>query len=430
MTMTVIKVDISNAVEEPDGLCRHAQEANQLLHTGGGAGNDYLGWVNLPSSMLAEEIKEIKCIAASLREKAEVIISIGIGGSYLGARAVIEALGGSFRDLRVSDGPRVVFAGNNLSEDYIWELLEALKGRSIAVVVVSKSGTTLEPAAAFRIIKAEMECRYGKQEAARRTVVVTDARRGALKELADREGYASLVIPDDVGGRYSVLSSAGLLPIACAGIDMDELMRGARDMEVATGSDMSFAENPAAVYAAVRNELYAEGFKIEILASYEPRLQYLAEWWKQLFGESEGKDGRGIFPASANFTSDLHSLGQYIQDGERTIFETVLSVAKAAHRVVMDSDPANPDGLEYLAGRRVGEINHVAERGVAMAHVEGGVPNIRIEIPEITAYYIGALIYLFEKACGISGYLLGINPFDQPGVEAYKRKMIALLGER
>ncbi len=427
--MTEIKIDISNAAEVPDGLSRRADKANRLLHTGGGAGDGYLGWVNLPSSMSTEELDRIKSIAASLREKADVIISIGIGGSYLGARAVIEALGDGFRELRGVAGPQVVFAGNNLSEDYIWELLDALKERSIAVVVISKSGTTLEPALAFRIIKAEMERRYGRGEAAARTVVVTDARRGALKEMADREGYVSLVIPDDVGGRYSVLSPAGLLPIACAGIDTDELMRGARDMEALSGADVPYAENPAAVYAAARNELYAKGFKVEILANYEPRLQYLSEWWKQLFGESEGKDGRGIFPASVNFTADLHSLGQYIQDGERTVFETVLSVAQSAHRVVVESDPANPDGLDYLAGRRIGEINRVAEKGVTMAHVEGGVPNIRIEIPEITPYYIGALIYLFEKACGISGYILGVNPFDQPGVEAYKRNMFALLGK-
>ncbi len=425
--MTDIKIDISKAAEVPEGLRRRAEEANRLLHTGGGAGDGYLGWVNLPSYVPAEELDAIKRIAATLREKAEVIVSIGIGGSYLGARAVIEALGDGFRELRGADGPQVVFAGNNISEDYMWELLEALKERSIAVVVISKSGTTLEPALAFRILKAELERRYGRREAAERTVVVTDALHGSLREMADREGYASLTIPGNVGGRYSALSPAGLLPVACAGIDPDELIRGARDMERMTGAEVPFAENPAAVYAASRNELYTKGFKIEILASYEPCLQYLTEWWKQLFGESEGKDGRGIFPAGVSFTSDLHSLGQYIQDGERTVFETVLSVVKSAHRAVVDHDPANSDGLDYLAGRRIGEINRIAEKGVMMAHVEGGVPNIRIEIPEITPYRIGALVYLFEKACGISGYLLGVNPFDQPGVEAYKRNMLALL---
>ena len=429
--MTDIKIDISQTLTAgvPDGMRTRAEEANRLLHTGGGAGNGYLGWVNLPSAITVGELEEIKRIAATLREKAEVVVSIGIGGSYLGARAMIEALGVSFRELRGAGGPQVVFAGNNLSEDYMWELLDALKELSIAVIVISKSGTTLEPALAFRILKAEMERRYGQQEAAERTVVVTDAKHGALKAMADMEGDASFVIPDNVGGRYSALSPAGLLPAACAGIDTDELIRGARNMERLTGAEVPFAENPAAVYAAARNELYAKGFKIEILASYEPRLQYLAEWWKQLFGESEGKGRRGIFPANVNFTADLHSLGQYIQDGERTIFETVLSVAKPEHRVVVSLDPANSDGLDYLAGRRIGEINRMAEKGVAMAHIEGGVPNMRIEIPEITPYYIGALIYFFEKACGISGYLLGVNPFDQPGVEAYKRNMLALLGK-
>lgn len=430
--MEPIKVDISQAIpggEVAEGLRMRAEEANRLLHTGGGAGSDYLGWVTLPSSTSKRELADIKRVAASLREKAEVIVSIGIGGSYLGARAVTEALGESFRRLRDCRSPQVVFAGHNLSEDYTWELLDALKDRSVALVVISKSGTTIEPAVAFRILKADMERRYGNEEAARRIAVVTDARHGALKEMADKEGYMSFVIPDDVGGRYSVLSPAGLLPIACAGIDIGELIRGARDMEGLLGENATFGQNPAAMYAAVRNELYAKGFKIEIFASYEPRLECLAEWWKQLFGESEGKGGRGIFPAGVNLTADLHSLGQYIQDGERTLFETVLSVGKPARKVIVGPDAANLDGLNYISGRRIGEVNRMAEQGVAMAHVRGGVPNIRIEIPEITPYYIGALVYLFEKACGVSGYLLGVNPFDQPGVESYKHNMLALLGK-
>ena len=323
--------------------------------------------------------------------------------------------------------PTVVFAGQNISENYIYELLDASKEHSLAAIVISKSGTTTEPAIAFRLIKAELEKRYGKQEAAERIVAVTDKARGALKTLATNEGYPTFVIPDDVGGRFSVLTPVGLLPLAAAGVDIRSLVRGAQEMEAATAAEVPFDENPSAIYAAVRNELYARGKKIEILGSYEPRLQYVNEWWKQLYGESEGKEGKGIFPASVTLTADLHSMGQYIQEGERTLFETIVSVAHSAHEVRIEADADNLDGLNFMAGKRISEVNRMAELGVRLAHVDGGVPNIRIELPTVDERSVGALLYFFEKACGISGYLLGVNPFDQPGVEAYKKNMFALL---
>jgi glucose-6-phosphate isomerase len=430
--MENLKLDLSRMygrVSQGDvtGLAAAAQDANELLHSGRGAGSDFLGWVNLPSSVGEAEIADIERVAKSLRGKAEVVVAIGIGGSYLGAKAVLEALGSSFPQLMRDDkNPAVVFAGQNISEDYTYELLKALDGRSFAVIVISKSGTTTEPAIAFRILREELEKRYGKKEAAGRIVAVTDEKRGALKKLATDEGYETFVIPDDVGGRFSVLTPVGLLPMAVAGVDVRELLGGARDMEKLTASG-EFAKNPAMQYAAARNALYAKGYKIEILASYEPKLQYIAEWWKQLYGESEGKDGKGIFPASVTLTADLHSMGQYIQEGERTLFETVISVAEPAHSVVVEKDAQDLDGLNFLAGRRVSEVNRMAELGVAIAHTDGGVPNIRIEIPEINEPNLGALLYFFEKACGISGYMLGVNPFDQPGVESYKKNMFALL---
>ena len=405
-----------------------AENANRLLHTGEGAGNDFLGWVNLPSSITPEQINSIQTTAARLAEKAEVVIVIGIGGSYLGAKAVLDAMTSSFHFLhKERKNPYILFAGNNLSETYTAELLEAVKDYSIAAIVISKSGTTTEPAVAFRLIKAEIEARYGKEEAKERIASVTDAARGALKTLSTAEGYDTFVIPDNVGGRFSVLTPVGLLPLAAAGINIAELVRGAQDMEAATAENVPFEQNIAAQYAAVRNALYQKGFKIEILASYEPRLQYIAEWWKQLYGESEGKEHKGIFPASVTLTADLHSMGQYIQEGERTLFETVLSVARPEGNVTIEADGDNLDGLNFLAGKRLDEVNKMAELGVVLAHVDGGVPNIRIEIPAITEYYIGALLYFFEKACGISGYILGVNPFNQPGVEAYKKNMFALL---
>jgi len=427
--MNVLKLDISKAgVEVSPEVQAEAQAANALLHSKQGAGNDFLGWVNLPSSISADDLAAITAQAAALKAKAEVIVCIGIGGSYLGAKAVLEAMSDSFKLLhKKQNEPVVLFAGQNISEDYIAELLEAVGEYSLAAIVISKSGTTTEPAIAFRLIKAELEKRYGKRGAAERIVAVTDRARGALKSLATQEGYPTFVIPDDVGGRFSVLTPVGLLPLAAAGVDVEALVRGAQDMEKATAEGVPFAENPAAVYAAVRNLLYRGGKKIEILGSYEPKLQYVNEWWKQLYGESEGKNGKGIFPASVTLTADLHSMGQYIQDGERTLFETVISVAAPAHAVTIGTDAENLDGLNYLAGKRISEVNRMAELGVQLAHVDGGVPNIRIELPEISAYTIGALLYFFEKACGISGYLLGVNPFDQPGVEAYKKNMFALL---
>ena len=427
--MSLIKLDIAKSgVTVDEGMMARAQQANALLHSGEGEGNDFLGWVNLPSSIDAEQIAAIEAQAAQLRAKAEVVICIGIGGSYLGAKAVIEAMNDSFEYLhRKHANPTVVFAGQNISEDYTYELLEAVKDYSIAAIVISKSGTTTEPAIAFRIIKAEIEKRYGKADSATRIVAVTDKARGALKTLATNEGYPTFVIPDDVGGRFSVLTPVGLLPLAVAGVDIKALVAGAVEMEKATAADVPVEENLSAIYAIARNALYESGKKTEILGSYEPKLQYVAEWWKQLYGESEGKDGKGIFPASVTLTADLHSMGQYIQEGERTLFETIISVAEAKHTVKVEADAENLDGLNFLAGKRISEINKMAELGVQLAHIDGGVPNIRVEIPAIDEKSIGALIYFFEKACGISGYILGVNPFNQPGVEAYKKNMFALL---
>lgn len=427
--METVKLDITKTgITVSAEMQAKAQEANALLQSGKGAGNDFLGWVHLPSSISATDIAAIEAQAAKLRAKADLIICIGIGGSYLGAKAVLEAMGDSFKLLhKKQTDPTVIFAGQNISEDYTHELLEAAKEHSIATIVISKSGTTTEPAIAFRLIKAEIERRYGKAEAAERIVAITDKARGALKTLATNEGYPTFIIPDDVGGRFSVLTPVGLLPLAAAGVDIAALVRGAQEMEQATADSVAFEKNPAAIYAAVRNELYSRGKKIEILGSYEPKIQYISEWWKQLYGESEGKNGKGIFPASVTLTADLHSMGQYIQDGERTLFETILSVAKPMNKVLVEADQEDLDGLNFLAGKRISEVNRMAELGVQLAHLDGGVPNIRIEIPQIDAHTIGSLLYFFERACGISGYMLGVNPFDQPGVEAYKKNMFALL---
>ena len=427
--MSLMKLDIAKSgVVISEAMKAEAKKANELLHSGEGAGNDFLGWVNLPSSIDAAQLAAIEEQAAKLRQKADVVICIGIGGSYLGAKAVIEAMNNSFEYLkRQHENPTVVFAGQNISEDYTYELLDAVKDYSIAAIVISKSGTTTEPAIAFRIIKAEIEKRYGKAEASERIVAVTDAARGALKTLSTNEGYPTFVIPDDVGGRFSVLTPVGLLPLAVAGIDIKALVAGAQAMERATAADVAVEDNLAAQYAIVRNELYKAGKKTEILGSYEPKLQYVAEWWKQLYGESEGKEGKGIFPASVTLTADLHSMGQYIQEGERTLFETIISVENAKHTVKVEADGDNLDGLNFLAGKRISEINKMAELGVRLAHIDGGVPQLCIEIPAIDETSIGALIYFFEKACGISGYILGVNPFNQPGVEAYKKNMFALL---
>ncbi len=402
--MSSIKLDIAKSgVVITEQMKAQAQQANELLHSGKGAGSDFLGWVHLPSSIDDAQIAAIEAQAEKLRAKAEVVICIGIGGSYLGAKAVYEAMNNSFEFLRRKhENPTVLFAGQNISEDYTYELLDAVKDYSIAAIVISKSGTTTEPAIAFRIIKAEIEKRYGKEGAATRIVAVTDKARGALKTLATNEGYPTFVIPDDVGGRFSVLTPVGLLPLAVAGVDIKALVAGATAMEKATDAAVPVDENISAQYAIVRNELYREGKKTEILGSYEPKLQYVGEWWKQLYGESEGKDGKGIFPASVTLTADLHSMGQYIQEGERTLFETIISVAESKHTVKVESDAENLDGLNYLAGKRISQINHMAELGVRLAHIDGGVPNIRVEIPTIDAESLGALIYFFEKACGAS----------------------------
>ena len=421
-----IRADVAITEKEKSA----ALHANALLHNGQGAGNDFLGWVGLPSALGEEELQAIETEAARLRDLAEVILCIGIGGSYLGARAVYEALSDPFNLLHEHPAkPILLFAGQNLSEDYLARLLAAVENRSIAAIVISKSGTTTEPAIAFRLIRDEIERRYGRKEAARRIVAVTDRSRGALKTLADREGYRTFVIPDDVGGRYSVLTPVGLLPLAAAGIDIRSLLAGACEMERATADGVPFDENPAARYAAVRNILYRQGFMIEILASYEPQLQYLAEWWKQLFGESEGKQGRGIFPASVTFTADLHSMGQFIQDGSRNLFETVIDFITPAADLTVEEDPENLDGLNFLSGMAMRQINRRAMQGTILAHTRGGVPNLVLEVPAINEEEYGYMVYFFMLACGISGYLLGVNPFDQPGVEAYKKNMFALLGK-
>ena len=405
-----------------------ALEARRALEDGTCKGNDFIGWLHLPTSISSEFIAEINETAKVLRENCDTIVVAGIGGSYLGARAVIEALGNSFAWLaNKGENPNILFAGNNISEDYLAEMTTYLKGQKFGVINISKSGTTTETALAFRLLKKQCEEQRGKDMARKVIIAITDAKRGAARTTADKEGYKSFVIPDNVGGRFSVLTPVGLLPIACAGFDIAELVRGAQDMEKITAHDVPFAENIAAQYAAVRNALYQSGKKIEILANYQPKLHSMNEWWKQLYGESEGKGGKGIFPAAVDLTTDLHSMGQWIQDGERTIFETVISVENAEHELLFPHDEENLDGLNFLEGKRVDEVNKMAELGTRLAHIDGGVPNIRIIMPRLNAYYVGQLIYFFEVGCGISGQLIDVNPFDQPGVEDYKRNMFALL---
>ena len=413
-----------------EALLPQVEAANRALEDGTCAGNDFLGWMHLPSSITAEHLADLKATAGVRRADCDSIVVAGIGGSYLGARAVVEALGNQFEWLtNQGENPVMLFAGNNIGEDYLAELCEYLKGRRFGVINISKSGTTTETALAFRLLKKQCEDQRGLEMARKVIVAVTDAKKGAARVTADKEGYKSFIIPDNVGGRFSVLTPVGLLPIACAGFDIEALVKGAADMEKATAPEVPFAENLAARYAALRNALYNAGKKIEILANYQPKLHSMNEWWKQLYGESEGKGGKGIFPAAVDLTTDLHSMGQWIQDGERTIFETVISVAQPRHTVLFPHDEENLDGLNFLEGRRVDEVNKMAELGTQLAHVDGGVPNLRIVMPELNAYYLGQLIYFFERACGISGLVLGVNPFDQPGVEAYKKNMFALLGK-
>ena len=407
------------------------EAANLLLENGKGAGNDYIGWVHLPSSITEAELAEIQASADELRRRCEVVIVAGIGGSYLGARAVNEALSSAFDAFVAKDrkNPYVVYAGNNIGEDYLAELMEFLADKQFGIINISKSGTTTETALAFRLLKTMLEKQVGKEEAKHRIVAVTDRAKGALRSLSTKEGYKTFVIPDNVGGRFSVLTPVGLLPIAVAGGNIRELVRGAVEMEKATDVNVPFAENPACQYAAIRNALYQDGKKIEILVNFNPKLHYFSEWWKQLYGESEGKDHKAIFPASVDFTTDLHSMGQWIQEGERSIFETVLSVDNVDHSLTVPSDEQNLDGLNFLAGKHVDQVNKMAELGTQLAHVDGGVPNIRICIERLNEENIGELLYFFEKACGVSGYVLGVNPFNQPGVEAYKKNMFALLNK-
>ena len=416
------------AVKAYEPKVKAAQEA---LENGTCEGNDFLGWLHLPSSITPEFLDEIQAVANTLCEKCEVVVVAGIGGSYLGARAVIEGLGNSFAWL-VNDkkNPTILFAGNNIGEDYLFELTSFLKDKKFGVINISKSGTTTETALAFRLLKKQCEDQRGKEEAKDVIVAVTDAKKGAARTCADKEGYKSFIIPDNVGGRFSVLTPVGLLPIAVAGFDVKQLVAGAADMEKACGKDVAFEENPAAIYAATRQALYTQaGKKIEIVCNFQPKLHYFAEWWKQLYGESEGKDQKGIFPAACDFTTDLHSMGQWIQQGERSIFETVISVETPNEKLLFPHDDENLDGLNFLEGKRVDEVNKMAELGTRLAHVDGGVPNILVNVPELNAYYLGQLIYFFEKACGISGLLEEVNPFNQPGVEAYKKNMFALLNK-
>lgn len=410
-----------------DAFDSAAANGLEQLEKGTGAGNDFLGWMHLPSATPESLVADIEKTATTLRNDCEYVVAIGIGGSYLGAKAVIEALSDSFAAYKPTSGARVIFAGQNIGEDYTHELVSLLKGKKFGIIVISKSGTTTEPAIAFRILKEMLEAQEGKEFASKHIVAVTDAKRGALRSLATEEGYATYVIEDNVGGRFSVLTPVGLLPIAVAGFDIRALLDGAKAMEAATAA--ADDSNPAYLYAKTRNALYAEGKKTEILVNYNPKLHYLGEWWKQLYGESEGKEHKGIFPAAVDNSTDLHSMGQWIQEGERTIFETVISVAEQQHEMVIPGDAANLDGLNYIAGKRIDEVNKMAELGTVIAHVDGGVPNIHITLGSLTERCLGEIIYFFEKACGISGYILGVNPFNQPGVEAYKKNMFALLNK-
>lgn len=424
--MESIKFDYSkicNFIDQEDlnALYPQAHEALKNLKNGNSKGSDFLGWLDLPVNIRPEELADIEKTAADLRARTQVVVVIGIGGSYLGARAVIEALSNSFDE---NAGMKVIFAGHNIGEDYYHELQNYLSDKEFGICVISKSGTTTEPAIAFRLLKEQLEKQAGREEAGKRIVAITDANKGALRTLADQEGYKTFVIPDNVGGRFSVLTPVGLLPIAIAGFDIRALVKGAVEMRQACIDD---DKSIAVEYAVARTALYRKGYAVELLANFHPKLHYITEWWKQLYGESEGKEHRGIFPAGVDFTTDLHSMGQYIQEGVRMLMETVVSVEKPDYKVTIPSDEANLDKLNFLAGKRVDEVNKMAELGTQIAHVDGGVPNMKVTMPALNASYIGQLFYFFELACGISGSMLGVNPFDQPGVEAYKNNMFALL---
>ena len=431
--MEHIKLSIDKAygfvsAEKVAGYKADVLAANKTLQDGIGKGSDFLGWLNLPTEIDEAHLTDIENTAKILRDNCEVVVVIGIGGSYLGAKAVIDALSNSFDWLQTErKSPVIVYAGQNIGEDYLYELQEMLVSKKFGIISISKSGTTTEPALAFRLLKTQLEQQQGKEEAKKLIVCITDKAKGALRVLANQEGLKTFILEDNIGGRFSVLSPVGLLPIAVAGMDIRQLVQGAVAMQQVCGTETAFEENPAAQYAAVRNELYRTGKKIEILVNFNPKLHYVSEWWKQLYGESEGKENKGIFPASVDFTTDLHSMGQWIQEGERIIFETVISVKEPNHTKIFPHSNENLDGLNFLAGKRVDEVNKMAELGTMIAHVDGGVPNLKIELPKLNEYYLGELIYFFERACGISGYILDVNPFDQPGVEAYKKNMFALL---
>ncbi len=412
--------------DELDNMQAQVSAAHDVLTNKTGAGNDFLGWVDLPVDYDKEEFDRIKKAAAKIREDSDVLIVVGIGGSYLGAKAAIDFLTGPFYNYTAK--PQIIFAGNNISPNYLNSILETIEGKDVSVNIISKSGTTTEPAIAFRILKDYLEKKYGKEEARKRIYATTDKAKGALKNLANEEGYESFVVPDDVGGRYSVLTAVGLLPIAVCGADIDAMMQGAADARETYASD-SLKENECYQYAAIRNILHQKGKNVEMLVNYEPELQYTIEWWKQLYGESEGKDNKGIFPAGACFSTDLHSMGQYIQDGMRMLFETVLYVKNPKTNIVIEEDADNVDGLNFLAGKTMDFVNKKAFEGTLLAHTDGGVPNLIVELEKLDEYTFGQLVYFFEKACGISGYLLGVNPFNQPGVESYKKNMFALLGK-
>ena len=434
--MSTVRFDYSNALSfvgkhEIDQMQETVKTLHSVIHERSGAGSDFLGWVDLPTEYDQDEFARIKAAAERIRENSDVLVVVGIGGSYLGARAAIEMLQHSFFNVLSKEerkAPQVFYAGHNISSTYMRELLQVLEGKEVSINVISKSGTTTEPAIAFRVLKQFMEAKYGQDGARERIYATTDRARGALKTLADAEGYETFVIPDDVGGRFSVLTPVGLLPIAAAGIDIDALMEGARDAQNAYSSP-ELAENEAYQYAVVRNALYAKGKSIEMLVNYEPALHYVSEWWKQLYGESEGKDNKGIFPAAVDFSTDLHSMGQYIQEGRRDLFETVIRVKEVRHTMNVPEDTQDLDGLNFLAGETIQFVNDKATEGTLLAHTDGDVPNLVVELPEMTPYHLGYLFYFFEKACAMSGYILGVNPFNQPGVEAYKANMFALLGK-
>ena len=434
--MSKVTFDYSKAASfikdhEVESMKKLAMDAKDLLVSKTGAGNDFLGWIDLPVDYDKDEFARIKKAAAKIQSDSEVLLVIGIGGSYLGARAAIEFLRHSFYNVvskEVRKTPEIYFVGNSISSTYIRHLMDVIGDRDFSINMISKSGTTTEPAIAFRVFKEMMEKKYGKAEAAKRIYATTDKARGALKNLATEEGYESFVVPDDVGGRFSVLTAVGLLPIAVSGADIDKLMEGAQAGRKAA-LEADFAENDALKYAAIRNILLRKGKQIEILANYEPGVHYVSEWWKQLYGESEGKDQKGIFPASVDLTTDLHSMGQFIQDGSRNLFETVIDIEASREEIILQEEPVDLDGLNYLAGKSVEFVNRSAMNGTILAHTDGQVPNLMVKVPEVNEFYLGELFYFFEFACGVSGYLLGVNPFNQPGVESYKKNMFALLGK-